>query len=171
MPSNRALWLPAKRAKLEIGPAPYTPPRENEIVVRNHAVAINPVDWAIPIAGDRILPWMKYPMVIGCDLAGEVVELGKDVSRFKVGDRILGHAVGMDKNRNNPAEGAFQAYTVLLAHMAAPIPDAMTYESAAVLPLCLSTAACGLFQKDHLALQYPSLSPKPTGKTLLIWGG
>jgi NADPH:quinone reductase-like Zn-dependent oxidoreductase len=40
-----------------------------------------------------------------------------------------------------------------------------------VLPLGLSTAACGLFQKDYLALQYPSLSPKPAGKTLLVWGG
>ena len=55
--------------------------------------------------------------------------------------------------------------------MAAPIPDAMSYESAAVLPLAVSTAACGLFQKDHLALQHPSVPPKPTGKTLLVWGG
>ena len=47
----------------------------------------------------------------------------------------------------------------------------MSYESAAVLPLGLSTAACGLFQKDFLALQYPSVPPKPTGKTLLVWGG
>jgi NADPH:quinone reductase-like Zn-dependent oxidoreductase len=47
----------------------------------------------------------------------------------------------------------------------------MSYENAAVLPLALSTAACGLFQKDHLALQYPSANPKPTGTTLLIWGG
>ncbi|MCJ1252160.1 hypothetical protein MMC30_009399 [Trapelia coarctata] len=49
----------------------------------------------------------------------------------------------------------------------------MSYEEASVLPLGLSTAACGLFQKDQLALQYPSVPrPKtPTGKTLLIWGG
>jgi hypothetical protein len=55
--------------------------------------------------------------------------------------------------------------------MAARIPDSMSYEYAAVLPLGLSTAACGLFQKDHLALQYPSIPPKPSGKTLLVWGG
>ena len=47
----------------------------------------------------------------------------------------------------------------------------MPYESACVLPLGLSTAACGLFQKEYLALQYPALSPQPTGKTLLVWGG
>ena len=55
--------------------------------------------------------------------------------------------------------------------MAAPIPSTLSYESAAVLPLGLSTAACGLFQKDHLALQYPSAAPKPTGQTVLVWGG
>ena len=47
----------------------------------------------------------------------------------------------------------------------------MSYEDASVLPLTLSTAACGLFQKDQLALQHPSMNPTPTGKTLLIWGG
>ena len=171
MPINTAAWLGASQAQLEVKPAPYTPPRENEIVVKNHAVAINPIDWLIQVIGYFIFPWIKYPFVLGSDLAGEVFEIGKGVTRFKVGDRVLGHAVGTDKKRNSSAEGAFQTYTVVLAHMAAPIPSAMSYETAAVLPLGLSTAACGLFQKDHLALQYPSKTPKPTGQTLLIWGG
>jgi len=41
MPSNKAVWLPAKRAEFEIKSAPYTAPRENEIVDRNRAVAMN----------------------------------------------------------------------------------------------------------------------------------
>ncbi len=171
MQTNTAAWLGAKHAKLEVTSAPYTSPREDEIVVKNHAVAINPIDWIIQVAGNIIFSWIKYPFVLGVDLAGEVVEVGKAVTRFKVGDRVLGHAVGTDKNRNTSAEGAFQACTVVLAHMAAPIPSTMSYENAAVLPLALSTAACGLFQKDQLALQYPSATPKPTGETLLVWGG
>ncbi len=169
MPTNTAAWLGAKQAKLEVKSAPYTSPRENEIVVKNHAVAINPVDWIIQVAS--VYRWITYPFVLGSDVAGEVVEVGNAVTRFKVGDRVLGHAVGTDKDRNNPAEGAFQEYTVLLAHMAAPIPRTMPYENAAVLPLGLSTAACGLFQKDQLALQHPSATPTPTGQTLLVWGG
>ena len=171
MPTNTAAWLGTKQAKLEVRPAPYTPPRENEIVVKNHAVAINPIDWLIPVLGNIAFTWIKYPFVLGSDLAGEVVEVGSAVARFNVGDRVLGHAVGADKDRNTSAEGAFQNYTVVLAHMTAPIPDTLPYENAAVLPLALSTAACGLFQKDQLALDYPSLTPKPTGKTLLVWGG
>ena len=138
-------------------------------MVQNHAVAVNPLDWMIQVAG--VFRWIKYPFVLGSDLAGEVVEVGKDVTRFNAGDRVLGHAVGSDKKRNASAEGCFQNYTVLLEHMAAPIPSTMSYERAAVLPLGLSTAACGLFEQDQLALQRPSASPNPTGKTLLVWGG
>ena len=171
MPTNTAAWLGAKQARLEVKPAPYTHPGEDEIVVKNHAVAINPLDWIKQFVGNLIFSWIKYPFVLGADLAGEVVEVGTSVTRFKVGDRVLGHAVGTDKDRNTSAEGAFQKYAIVLAHMAAPIPHTMPYENAAVLPLALSTAACGLFQKDHLALQYPSANPKPTGETLLVWGG
>lgn len=99
------------------------------------------------------------------------MEIGKNIGRFKVGDRVLGLALGMDKGGNRSAEGAFQEYSIVRAHMAAPIPKSMSYESAVVLPMTLSTAACGLFQKDHLALQYPSLHPKPTDQSVLIWGG
>lgn len=170
MPSNTAAWLTAAKANpLEVKSAPYTFPHENEIVVRNGAVAINPVDWAIQDMGETLFSWIKYPTVLGADVAGEIVEVGSAVSRFKTGDRVLGHAVGL--TNNEASESGFQAYTVLLAHMASPIPSTLSYESAAVLPLGLSTAACGLFQKDYLALQYPSVDPKPTGKALLVWGG
>jgi NADPH:quinone reductase-like Zn-dependent oxidoreductase len=171
VPSNKAVWLPAKHAQLVLETAPYTSPRENEIVVKNRAVAINPNDWLTQSMGSIVLPWTKYPFVLGSDVAGVVVEVGSAVSRFKVGDRVLGHAVAADKKRNNPAEGGFQEYTVLLENMAAPIPDTLSFENAVVLPLGLSTAASGLFQKDQLALQHPSAQPKPTGKVLLIWGG
>ncbi|GHO99457.1 hypothetical protein KSF_095050 [Reticulibacter mediterranei] len=171
MPTNTAAWFLTSQAPLVVKSAPYTRPREGEIVIKNHAVAINPIDWVTPIFGTFVLPWIKYPFIFGSDLAGEVVEVGKGVTRFSVGDRVLGHASGMDSKRNSAAEGAFQEYTVVLAHMAAPIPNTLSYENAAVLPLTLSTAACGLFQKDQLALQYPSVHPRPTGKTLLIWGG
>ena len=171
MPENKALWLNAKRAPFTIGPAPYTAPGDNEIVVRVRASAVNPFDRAIRTIGDIITPWIAYPFIVGSDLAGEVAEVGGGVTRFQVGDRVLGYAAGSDKRRNRAAEGAFQDYAVVLAHMAAPIPDTMSFEAAAVLPLGLSTAACGLFQPDFLALNAPSAAPAQMGKTLLVWGG
>jgi NADPH:quinone reductase-like Zn-dependent oxidoreductase len=171
IPENKALWLAAKRAPFTVGPAPYTAPGANEIVVRVRAVAVNPFDRVQQTMGDIVTPWISYPFVTGTDLAGEVAEVGSGVTRFRIGDRVLGFAAGADKQRNRAAEGAFQDYAVVLAHMAAPIPDAMSFEDAAVLPLGLSTAACGLFQQDFLAMNAPSAAPAPTGKTLLVWGG
>jgi len=171
VPENKALWLSAKRAPLTVGPAPYTAPRADEVVVRVRAVAVNPMDRLQQTMGDIITPWTSYPFVVGSDVAGEVVEVGSLVTRFHAGDRVLAYAAGSDKQRNRAAEGAFQDYAVLLAHMVASIPDAMSFEDAAVLPLGLSTAACGLFQQDFLAMNAPSATPAQTGKTLLVWGG
>lgn len=59
------------------------------------------------------------------------------------------------------------AYEIALS----PIPDSLPYENAVVLPLAISTAASGLYQKEFLALPYPTTQPKPSGKTILVWGG
>ncbi|KAI9286151.1 zinc-binding oxidoreductase CipB [Umbelopsis sp. AD052] len=173
-PSNNAAWLEEKLAKpMTIKSAPYTPPGANEIVVKNHAVAINPVDAYIQARGDVIFDWINYPTVIGVDLAGEVVEVGSEAaSRFKVGDRVTGAGLGTIPERNTPVEGAFQNYTVVLDNMATKIPESLSYAQASVLPLCLATAATGLFVKEYLGLQLPTEPAQPsTGKTIVIWGG
>lgn len=171
MPSNTAAWLSAPKSRpLEVKSASYTSPGENEIVVKNHAIALNPVDWARQAVGDALFSWTTYPCVLGSDVAGEVVEAGKVVTRFKTGDRVTGLALGLTSNR--AAEGAFQAYTVLPVHLTSPIPKNLSFESASVIPLGISTAASGLFQKEYLALRFPTASPnKSTGETILIWGG
>lgn len=65
---------------------------------------------------------------MGSDIAGEVVEVGPGVDRFKIGDRVIGHCAGSNENINDAAQEGFQEYTVLLEHMSARIPDSMTYE-------------------------------------------
>ena len=167
MPTNTATWLRAKAALLEVAPAPYPSPEDNEIIIQNAAVAINPVDWAVQALGESLFPWLTYPLTLGSDVAGTVTEVGRAVTRFKPGDRVLGLALALTAARS----GAFQTYTALKAHLASPIPASLSFESAAVLPLGLSTAACGLFQKEYLALAYPTVPPRPTGETLLVWGG
>ncbi|MCJ1353006.1 MAG: hypothetical protein MMC33_002990 [Icmadophila ericetorum] len=171
-PTNTAVYQLEKNTKeLVIKLAPYTPPKANELVVKNGAVAINPLDWSLQFIGNMAFTWLKYPIVLGADLAGEIVEVGPGVKTFKVGDRVLAHAVGLEESRNRAAEGAFQEYTVLRTNMTSLIPDSLPYEEACVIPLGCSTAACGLFQKDFLGLNYPTVPPKPTGETLIVWGG
>ncbi len=170
-PENAAAWLNVRPGRLEVGPAPYPTPGPDQIVVRNGAVAVNPVDWIIQISRAPVYSWIKDRAVLGSDLAGDVVEVGSRVTRFSVGDRVLGFALGAEKDHNDPAEGAFQLYTVVSENLASPIPDNLSFEQAAVIPLGVSTAACALFQTKQLRLQHPSAAPAPTGETLLVWGG
>lgn len=73
MPSNTAAWqIAAKHKPFEVKSAPYTPPLENEIVVKNGAVAINPVDWGLQTLA--MFP-VEYPAILGMDLAGYVHSL------------------------------------------------------------------------------------------------
>ena len=168
---NSALWLPAKGAAFVAGPAPYTAPQRHEVVVRTRAVALNPFDRHVQTIGALACPWLTYPMVVGHDVAGDVVEVGEAVTRFKPGDRVLGLAGGVDKGRNRSAEGAFQTHVVLLEHMMTHLPSGLSYEQASVLPLGLSTAACALFQDDVLALARPQLAPQRRDETVIVWGG
>ncbi|OOF91851.1 hypothetical protein ASPCADRAFT_56526 [Aspergillus carbonarius ITEM 5010] len=142
--NNAAAWLSAAKAHpFQVKEAPLWKPEENEVLVRNHAVAINPVDSSLQ---SRAWWPMNYPTMLGQDVAGEVIAVGPNVTRFKPGDRILGHAVGMATKRNQ--DNAFQAHTIVQVNMASELPDHIPYENAAVLPLAFSTACCGLFQDD-----------------------
>jgi len=171
MPKNEAAWLVAKHHPLQVKAAPYTEPGAGEILVRNHAVAVNPVDWMVQYIGALAFGWIKYPFVLGSDLAGEVVAVGSGVSEVQVGDRVLAMAAGSAKQRNRAAEGAFQAYTIVLPQLTTVIPDNLSYTAASVIPLGVTTAACGLFQSDLLALERPSASPKLRDQWVVICGG
>lgn len=167
---NTAAFVTLKPQKhLEILEAPYTKPGPNQLVVRNHAVAINPIDWMLPMFG--AFQHIKWPFVLGSDSAGEVVEIGTNVTRFKTGDRVLGQAIGYDEKINTSAQSSFQSYTVLNEDMTSRIPDQLPYESACVLPLGIGTAACALFQQDHMALSLPMSDMKRKDEIVIIWGG
>ena len=136
MSSNAAAWLTTEKAKLlEVESAPYSSPGEHETVVKNGAVAVNPADWAIQEMGNALFP-LEYPHILGSDNAGEVVEIGSSVTRFRKGDRVLGLALFLSSNR----ESAFQEYTVFLDHMTSEIPRSLSFHQVSVLQLaeCIS---------------------------------
>ncbi|KFX98301.1 hypothetical protein O988_04403 [Pseudogymnoascus sp. VKM F-3808] len=167
-PTNTAAWLTAANSPLAVGPAPYTTPSPTQLVIRNHALGINMVDIVVQQLGPALFSWIKFPHILGSDIAGEVVEVGSSVTRFKPGDRVVAMAAGLTEDNT---QGAFQTYSVAGEVVASHLPASISYAQAAVLPLAVGTAACGLFQKNYLALQHPTIPPKPTGETVLIWGG
>lgn len=169
---NQAAWLLSAGANpLEIGPAPYTQPGPKQLVVRTSFVAINPLDWAKQFVGNRRWDHIPYPHVLGEDVAGTVVDIGDEVTRFKIGDRIIAHAVGFYAYGARAAEGAFQKYTIVREHMASPIPDTLSMDKACVIPMCCSAAACALFQKTHMALEYPRVPAAPANNQWVLITG
>ena len=172
-PSNEAAWQVEQcKPPLVVKPAPYTHPDPKQMVIKNSAVAINPLDWAKQHVGDKKWEWIEHPFILGQDIAGEVVEIGSEISRFKVGDRIIAHAVGFYLYGNRAAEGGFQLYTIVREHMASPVPDSMSFEKACVIPMACSAASCALFQKPFLALDYPTAPPAAkNGQFVAITGG
>jgi NADPH:quinone reductase-like Zn-dependent oxidoreductase len=54
MPSNQAVYLDAVNASFKVGDAEYPKPAAGEVVVRNRAVAMNPVDWKIRVSSTNI---------------------------------------------------------------------------------------------------------------------
>ncbi|KAI9034990.1 zinc-binding alcohol dehydrogenase family protein [Aspergillus affinis] len=167
MPQNEAAWIQTASTAFVVDSAPVPKPGPREIVIKNHAVAINPVDWKIQYYQGGYLK--NYPFILGTDAAGTVEEVGEEVTKFKKGQRVIAHLVGL--KTFEPANNAFQLYPVSDERLTAVIPDSLSFEQAAVLPISISTAATGLYSPDNLNLPLPSENPKPTGKTLLLWGG
>ncbi|KAK3678416.1 hypothetical protein LTR78_001713 [Recurvomyces mirabilis] len=170
MTSNQAAWLDGKEQKLRVASADMPKAEADDIVIKVFATAINPVDWKIQDSGYFVQTW---PMIIGEDAAGEVVEVGSSVQRFKKGDRVTGHNISLASGQ--AADGAFQLYSRIKAAKAAHLPSNVSYASGSVLPLALDTAAVGLYSPlegdKGMGLPMPSLSPKPSGKTIVVWGG
>lgn len=95
VPKNQAAWLVKAGSPLELGDAPLPTAGPGELVIRNFAIAINPLDCHMQDAGVFIQQW---PAILGCDVAGEVYEVGKDVKRFKAGDRVIGYVASSRSN-------------------------------------------------------------------------
>lgn len=141
-------------------------PGANDIIVKNHAIAINTVD---PSQADTGFIVKQYSIVLGSDVAGEVAEVGSSVTRFKKGDRVVGHAWVFQTGK--PENGAFSLYCRVPAGNTAIIPSNIEYKQAAILPIAIDTASVGLYKEGYLGIDYPSINAKPNGKVLVVYSG
>ncbi|KAL9598444.1 MAG: hypothetical protein Q9219_004480 [cf. Caloplaca sp. 3 TL-2023] len=135
---------------------PITLPGPGRVLVRTGAVALNPAD-------AKMLDYSPAPGAVhGCDFAGTVVALGKDVKNVSVGDRVAGPAHGM--NQLQPDVGAFAQYVGTYADLLLKIPDRMSFEEAATLGTGVATAALSLFQEMRVPASLAQLR-EPRSKT------
>lgn len=178
VPQNQAAWLKEANTPLEVGDAPVPVAGPDEIVVKNAAVAINPLDCHMQDVGVFV---KEFPAVFGCDVAGEVYEVGANVTRFQKGDRVIGHCINLVTGR--PSDGAYSLYTVVPESKAAHLPEQISFTRGVVVPFALEAAVCALSVQTPgpcmpgvttpaLGLPYPSLQvpPPPQQKTLIVYG-
>ena len=138
---------------LEIRDVPVPEMKDNDVLVKIRAAGVNPLDNMI-IRGEvkMIVPY-SFPLVMGNEFAGIVEKIGKSVRKFKPGDRVYGR---MELKRI----GAFAEYTAVDQGAIARVPEYLSDEEAASVPLTALTAM------QALALMKPK-----KGETLFISGG
>ncbi|KAF2768367.1 GroES-like protein [Teratosphaeria nubilosa] len=136
-----------------------------EVMVRNHAVALNPIDWK-SVDYNFCLP--AFPWVTGRESAGVVVAVGDDVKCCKVGDKVWTSTYYKDVRA-----GCFQEYVVLPEHTVTAIPSEMSFESASCLGVGALTAAMTLWKWMDVPMTSRQISSRTTQQQspILIWGG
>lgn len=109
------------------------------------------------------VPYMNIEVNQGDDPAGYVHEVGAGVTEFKKGDRVAGFHEMLKPG------GSYAEYAVLWAHTTFHIPENISFEEAATIPLAAITAAVGLYRE--LKLPQPWTPAADSEKIpLVIWG-
>ena len=109
----------------------------SQVLVKVEASAVNPIDWKLLSGNFRYVMPLEFPVIPGFDLAGEIVEVGAVVTKFKIGDRI--YACQDIKQIGTAAE-----FTVVEENLADRIPEGLGAGEAAGIPLAGMTALQGL---------------------------
>ena len=132
-------------------PAPTAAP--GDVVIKVAATAINYHD----IFTRRGMPGIRIslPVIVGSDIAGVISEVGRDVTGWRAGDRVLVDPVFRDGERfgmiGETAHGGRAEYVAVPAVQLVAVPDAVSLEDAASLPLAYGTAYRMLVTQGRLA--------------------
>ncbi len=135
MMSMKALVLKSygKNARLDFETRPMPRVKDNEILVKIHAVGLNPIDNMIPAGTFKPILQFTLPAVMGSDLAGIVVERGKNVTRFHSGDAVYASIFDTDN-------GALSEYVAVPESAASLKPRSLDFIEAASLPMVALTS-------------------------------
>ena len=132
---------PETLTELEV-PRPRIGP--GDVLIRVVAAGVNPADCLLRSGRLRFAVRNKMPLVPGADVAGLVHEVGADVTRFRVGDRVWAMLP-------NTAGGGYAEYAAAAEKTVATVPPNLTFREAAGGPLAALTALQAL--RDHAGLE------------------
>lgn len=114
---------------------PTPKPPADHVLIQVRAAALNPVDLKRGHLSE------EYPVVVGYDVAGIVEAVGEEVKNVAVGDRVFGNI--MRDSMGQKFSGTIAEYCISPADLVYPIPEGVTFEQAAALPVAaLTTIQC-----------------------------
>ena len=117
-------------------------PADDEVLIKLCAASVNPLDLFLMKGApwDRVIPGRRTPKqkVLGCDIAGRVEAVGKNVQQFQPGDEVFG-VTGFEGN-------GFAEYVCAIEKK----PANLSFEEAAAVPIAASTALQGLRDKGRI---------------------
>jgi len=161
---------------LQYEDAPKPQITEKDVLVRVHAVGLNPPDWYLREGFKALTPeWrpkVKFPAIAGTDISGVVEAVGDDVSGFSVGDEVYS-MVRFPSGRAGGSRG-YAEYVAVSPSELAYKPKGIDHVRSAAAPMSLLTAWQFLIDVGHdepNPLQPHRHKPVPLeGKTVLVNG-
>ncbi|QMU73427.1 NADP-dependent oxidoreductase [Streptacidiphilus sp. P02-A3a] len=134
--------------QLTLSDSPVPAPGAGQVLLRIHAVGVNPLDWKIRRGLLQQVFALPLPHVLGVEGSGTVVATGPEVTAWKVGDEVFG-----------PVAAGYAQYSLAEAADLAAKPAELSWELAAALPVAAETAYRTL-----------ELLKVTAGETLLVHG-
>jgi NADPH:quinone reductase-like Zn-dependent oxidoreductase len=124
-------------------------PKDEEVLVKVHAASVNSWDWELlrgtPFANRLMFGLLKPTKIkiLGCDIAGQVEGVGRNVKQFQPGDEVFGDLSGC-------GWGGFAEYVCASEDVLALKHASMTFEEAAAVPQAAVLALQGLRDKGQI---------------------
>jgi NADPH:quinone reductase-like Zn-dependent oxidoreductase len=131
---------------LALADVPTPVPKDDEVLVRVHAVSLNLSDWE-GLRGKPLyarIGGLRRPRrhILGSDIAGRVSAVGRDVTLFQPGDDVFADILNY--------LGGFAEYVSVPESVLAAMPSGMTYEEAAAMPQAGAIALQGIISKGQV---------------------
>ena len=133
--------------------APQPQLNHDDVLIRIHAAAVNPVD--VALREGYMAEWVSatFPLILGCDLSGTIEAIGSDVTGFKIGDEVIARP-GFNR------DGSYAEFIAVPATEVVRKPKSLDHIHAAAFPHASLTAWISLISTANLS----------AGQTVLIHG-
>lgn len=114
-----------------------------QVRIKEKATSVNPIDWKLREGYLKQMFDWPFPIILGWDVAGVITEIGSEVTDWQVGDAVFARP-------ETTRFGTYAQETIVDAALLAKLPEGVTFEEAAAVPLAGLTAWQALFDHGQL---------------------